>query len=150
MDLLDIIKLILMLGTISAFITGGAIYYTRKSVDTVVKFAEKQNRDIDLKTNHSVSELKDVFKENAKNTKEEYTFLVTHIDNRIDKIYNRMENNTQDLKEYVANEVTALKFKDHDQDVRIEQTKDKVHGISEALLKFKLEASEKYEKKNNT
>lgn len=155
MEFSDIIKLLGGIGGISVIITAATIYYSKQSVERAIGFISKQNKDsyertnksiddIDTKTSLAVNELKTAFNLNSQNTREDYTRLITHIDERIDKIYSKMESNTQELKEYVANEVSSLKAKDYDQDVKIEYTKDKLHGISESLLKFKLEASEKY------
>jgi len=147
MDFLDLIKLISAIGGVSAIITAGTVYYSRKSIDKAVEFSKQQNEIIDNKTSLAISDLKAAFNLNTQHTREDYTRLVTHIDDRIDKIYTRMENNTQELKEYVAQEVSSLKAKDYEQDIKIEHTKDKLHGVTEELLKFKLEASEKYMKK---
>ena len=147
MEFIDIIKFIVAIGGVSGMITAGTIYYSRKTVERAVEFTKEQNDAIDNKTSAAITDLKSAFNISTKHTREDYTRLVTHIDERIDKIYTRMENNTQELKEYVAQEVSALKAKDYDQDIKLEHTKDKLHGISEELLKFKLEASEKYVKK---
>lgn len=148
MELGDLIKIILGIASISTIITAGAVYYSRRNTETNKEYTKQQVDSIDQRTVTAISELKNAFSDNAKNTREDYNHLVTHIDERIDRIYTRMESNTQELKEYVATEVSALKAKDYDQDVKIEHTKDKLHGISEDLLKFKLEASEKYQKKD--
>jgi len=147
MELADLVKLLVGIGSISVIITAGAVYYSRRSTENNKEYTKQQIDSIDKRTISTISELKVAFTDNAKNTREDYNHLVTHIDERIDRIYTSMENNTQDLKEYVATEVSSLKAKDYDQDVKIEHTKDKLHGISEDLLKFKLEASEKYQQK---
>lgn len=147
MDFTELVKLISAIAAISGIITAGAIYYSRKSVDRAVEFSKEQNKHIDTKTSSAISDLKESFTQSTQNTREDFGKLVTHIDERIDRIYNRMETNTHELKEYVSHEVSSLKAKDYDQDIKIEHTKDKLHGISEELLKFRLEASEKYERK---
>jgi len=132
----ELIKILVGLFSIAAIITGGAVYYTRRNVDR-----------LDKTTSDSIKDIKDLVVANGQETRQDYKNLVSHIDERIDKIYTRLESNSTELKEYVAREVSALKAKDYDQDIKLEHTKDKVHGLSEELLKFKLEASEKYEQK---
>jgi gas vesicle protein len=134
----EVITFLLGLGGLASIIAGGAVYYTRQSV----------NR-IDNTTSTSIQDIKSLFQQNSKDTREDIKNLVVHIDERIDKIYTRLESNSTELKEYVAQEVSALKAKDYDQDIKLEHTKDKLHGLSEDLLKFKLEASEKYQKKDD-
>ena len=147
MEFADLVKVLVGIGSISLLITAGAVYYSRRITESNKDYTKEQLDSIDQRTVTAITELKSAFTESTKNTREDYNHLVGHIDELIDRIYTRMENNTQELKEYVATEVSSLKAKDYDQDVKIEHTKDKLHGISEDLLKFKLEASEKYQQK---
>jgi hypothetical protein len=137
-ETMELIKILVGIATISGIITAGAVYYTRRSLDRVQHMNSK-----------SIDEIKNTVINNSKETRVDYQNLIGHIDERIDKIYTRLESNSTELKEYVAKEVSALKAKDYDLDIKVEHTKDKVHGLSEELLKFKLEASEKYVTKNN-
>lgn len=130
---LSLFEIVSAIFAISCVITGGAVYYTRKTTSQT-----------ETHTNSSLHELKEALKENSKTVREDYKNLVTHIDDRIDRIYTRLDSNSTELKEYVSREVTSLKAKDYDQDIKIEHSKDKLHLLSEDLLKFKLEASEKY------
>lgn len=130
---LNMLELVGSIFAISALITGGTVYYTKRT-----------SKDSDIHTTVAINELKESMKENSRVVREDYKNLVTHIDDRIDRIYTRLESNSTELKDYVSKEVNSLKAKDYDQDIRLEHTKDKLHLISEDLLKFKLEASEKY------
>jgi hypothetical protein len=137
-ETMELIKILVGIATISGIITAGAVYYTRRSLDRAQHTNSK-----------SIDEIKNTVINNSKETRVDYQNLIGHIDERIDKIYNSLEANSTELKDYVAKEVSALKAKDDDLDIKVEHSKDKVHGVSEELLKFKLEASEKYVTKNN-
>ena len=137
----ELIKILVGIFSIAAIITSGAVYYMRRNVDRIDKTTSNDMKEM--------KEIKDVLNTNSAQTRKDYEHLVSHIDERIERIYTRLESNSSELKQYIAQEVSALKAKDYDQDIKIEHTREKVHGVNEELLKFKLEASEKYQKRHN-
>lgn len=145
---------------LSVLVTGGSVYWTRKNNESLkqdtqnrMQEVEKRNKDDinNLITNitSSLDDLKTSLHQQSARNREDYKELVVHIDERIQKIYDRLETNSTELKEYVSREVAQLKAKDYDQDIKLEHSKDKIHAINEALLKFKLEVAEKYERKSD-
>ena len=157
--------------TLTLLITSGSVYWTRKNNETLKQDTKKSNEALKADTikhadeseqrnneninklinsiTASLDDLKKSMSENSHENREDYKQLVVHIDERIEKIYNRLETNSTELKDYVSKEVAQLKSKDYDQDIKLEHSKDKIHAINEALLKFKLEVAEKYERKRD-
>ena len=144
---------------LTTLVTGGSVYFIRKSNETLKKETkanvdrtENQNRkDISSLVNSvtkSLDELKVSMSEQGDRNRQDYKGLVLHIDEKIQHIYDRLGANSAELKEYVSKEVAQLKAKDYDQDIKLEHSKDRIHATNEALLNFKLEVAERYEKKN--
>ena len=144
---------------VSGVVTGSAVYWTRKNNETNLKLnqdsisrskaSNKENlEDIKITTRAAINELKETIQIQGSQNREDSKGLLIHLDERIEKIYHRLDTTASELKEYVANEVSQLKAKDYDQDVKLDNSKDKLNSVNEALLRFKLEVSEKYERKN--
>lgn len=146
MESLTVLQALAILAALTGIVVGTSVYYLRKSTD---RMDDRINQTID-NVEHSNNNLYNILKDNHNEIKKEIKDLYIHIDERIDRMHNRLDSNSNELKEFITNEVTQLKAKDYDQDIKIDQAKEKITSVSEDLLKYKIEAMEKYEKKRDS
>lgn len=147
-DFSTIFTIIGGVASLSFIITGASIYILRKTSERLETNTKESLNKTEENTQKAISGVKDIVIENSERTRSDYQTLVTHIDDRIEKIHSRLDSSQTELKEYVAREVASLKAKDYDQDIKIDHTKEKIGTVNEDLLKFKLEVAENYEKKS--
>jgi hypothetical protein len=143
---------------LTTLVTGVSVYWIRKSNENLKKETEAKDRtenqnrkDLSSLINSvtkSLDELKVSMSEQGDRNRQDYKGLALHIDEKIQHIYDRLGANSAELKEHISKEVVQLKAKDYDQDIKLEHSKDRIHATNEALLNFKLEVAERYEKKN--
>lgn len=143
-----------VLVTLAGIITGSAIWYVRKNSDRMEtsneKLAEKldeSNKELTKSIASIHNELRDEVKQNHLEIKNDVKALSFHLDERIDKMQDRMAMSSAELKEFVGRQVSELKAKDNDQDLKLEKTREKMHEVNQKLLEFRIEVSENYEKK---
>lgn len=136
MDLNSIFTLAAALSTVAAVITGSSIYFMRKSTERIESGSKEQ-----------IAEIKTIITRNNKETKDDHKALLTHIDEKIDKMDAKMESSSREVKEYISSEVKALRLKNNDQDSKIDHAREKISALSEDQLKLKIEFMEKFERK---
>lgn len=78
----------------------------------------------------------------------EISGLRGYLDDKIEKMYERMDLKNKDLKDYIASEISNLKLKDSDNEIKIDNSRERINEIEKNLLKLENQIIRDYQRKN--
>lgn len=90
-DFSTIFTIIGGVASLSFIITGASIYILRKTSERLETNTKESLNKTEENTQKAISGVKDIVIENSERTRSDYQTLVTHIDDRIEKIHSRLD-----------------------------------------------------------
>lgn len=136
MNMTDLIQILGVLTGLTTLITGTSVFFLKQAASKV----QQSNDDLSKEMKADIISIERKVTTNLDS-------LRNHIDGRIDNLRDRMDVKHKDIQEYVSTEVSHLKVKDNDLELKLDLTREKQNDMEKALLQFKLDANEKYQQK---